>query len=151
VVTNPVPRGLPTPRNRHRGQVGAPLVRAVRRLPRILNPDEVEALMGALRTDRDRAMAQAMLLGGLRRGEVLGLRLEDLRLGEWRVFIAEGKGGHQRLVPISPTFFATVADYMNKERPTRYSDRSALRLAQGTKTRTGALDRRDHRNLQCST
>ena len=73
--------------------------------------------MAALRTDRDRAMAQAMLLGGLRRGEVLGLRLEDLRLGEWRVFIAEGKGGHQRLVPISPTFFATVADYMNKERP----------------------------------
>jgi integrase len=30
-----------------------------------------------------------MLLGGLRRCEVLGLRLEDLRLGEWRVFIAE--------------------------------------------------------------
>ena len=117
VVTNPVPRGLPTRRNRHRGERGAPLVRGVRRLPRILNPDEVEALMAALRTDRDRAMAQAMLLGGLRRGEVLGLRLEDLRLGEWRVFIAEGKGGHQRLVPISPTFFATVADYMNKERP----------------------------------
>jgi integrase len=117
VVTNPVPRGLPTRRNRHRGERGAPLVRGVRRLPRILNPDEVEALMAALRTDRDRAMAQAMLLGGLRRGEVLGLRLEDLRLGEWRVFIAEGKGGHQRLVPISPRFFATVADYMNKERP----------------------------------
>ena len=117
VITNPVPRGLPTRRNRHRGEAGAPLVRGVRRLPRILNPDEVEALMAALRTDRDRAMAQAMLLGGLRRGEVLGLRLEDLRLGEWRVFIAEGKGGHQRLVPISPTFFATVADYMNKERP----------------------------------
>jgi integrase len=117
VVTNPVPRGLPTRRNRHRGERGAPLVRGVRRLPRILNPDEVEALMAVLRTDRDRAMAQAMVLGGLRRGEVLGLRLEDLRLGEWRVFIAEGKGGHQRLVPISPTFFATVADYMNKERP----------------------------------
>jgi integrase/recombinase XerD len=117
VVTNPVPRGLPTRRNRHRGEAGAPLVRGVRRLPRILNPDEVEALTAALRTDGDWAMAQAMLLGGLRRGEVIGLRLQDLRLGEWRVFIADGKGGHQRLVPISPTFFATVADYMNKERP----------------------------------
>ena len=50
-----------------------------------------------------------MLLGGLRRCEVLGLRLEDLRLGEWRVFVADGKGGHQRLVPMSQTFFATVA------------------------------------------
>jgi integrase len=117
VVANPVPRGLPTRRSRQRGQAGVPLVRGVRRLPRILNPNEVEALMAHLRTDRDRAMAQAMLLGGLRRCEVLGLRLEDLRLGEWRLFIAEGKGGHQRLVPVSPTFFTTVANYMNKERP----------------------------------
>jgi integrase len=117
VTANPVPQGLPTRRNRHRGQRGAPLLRGVRRLPRILDPAEVEALVAALRSDRDRAMAQAMLLGGLRRCEVLGLRLEDLRLGEWRVFIADGKGGHQRLVPISPTFFATVANYMNTERP----------------------------------
>jgi integrase len=118
VVANPVPRGLPTRRSRHRDKGGIPLVKGVRRLPRILDAEEVEAFMAALRTDRDRAMAQAMVLGGLRRCEVLGLRLEDLRLGEWRVFIAEGKGGHQRLVPISPTFFSTVADYMNHERPT---------------------------------
>ena len=98
---------------------GQPLVRAVRRLPRILDPEELAALMAALRTDRDRAMVQAMALGGLRRAEVIGLRLEDLRLGEWRVFVAEGKGGHQRLVPVSPSFFATVAAYMNSERPAK--------------------------------
>ena len=69
-------------------------MRGVRRLPRILEPAEVTALLGALRTERDRAMVQAMVLGGLRRCEVLGVRLEDLRLGEWRVFIADGKGGH---------------------------------------------------------
>lgn len=74
-------------------------------------------LLAALRTERDRAMVQAMVLGGLRRQEVLGLRLQDLRLGEWRVFVAQGKGGHQRLVPPSPTFFSTVASYMNTERP----------------------------------
>ena len=118
VAANPVPRGLPTRKSRHRGERGlVPLVRGVRRLPRILEPGEVEALVGALRTERDRAMVQAMLLGGLRRCEVLGLRLEDLRLGEWRVFVADGKGGHQRLVPVSQTFFATVARYMNAERP----------------------------------
>ena len=117
VVSNPVPRGLPTRRSRHRDQRGVPLVRGVRRLPQILEAGEVDALLAALRTVRDRAMIEAMLLGGLRRCEVLGLRLSDLRLGEWRVFIADGKGGHQRLVPISQTFFVTVAAYLNDERP----------------------------------
>jgi integrase/recombinase XerD len=116
VDTNPVPRGLPTRRRRRDGR-GQPLVRSVRRLPRVLEPEEVTALMAALRTQRDRAMVQAMLLGGLRRCEVLGLRLQDLHLGEWRVFVAEGKGGHQRLVPVSPSFFGAVASYMDTERP----------------------------------
>jgi integrase len=94
-----------------------PLVRTPRTLPRVLDPAEVNALLGALRRWRDRAMVEAMVLGGLRRCEVLGLRLEDLRPVERRVFIAEGKGGHQRLVPISPRFFAGVAHYLDAERP----------------------------------
>ncbi len=117
VTANPVPRGIPTRRSRHRGQRGMPLIKGVRRLPRILAAEEVELLLSSFRTARDRAMAQAMLLGGLRRGEVLGLRLEDLLVGERQLFIAEGKGGHQRQVPISPTFFSVVADYLNAERP----------------------------------
>ena len=73
--------------------------------------------MAALRTHRDRAMVAAMVLGGLRRCEVLGLRLEDLRVAERRVFIAEGKGGRQRLIPVSGRFFAAVAAYLDAERP----------------------------------
>ena len=96
VAANPVPRGLPTRRERSRPRQGVPLVHATRRLPRILSPAEVDALTAALRTHRDRAMVAAMVLGGLRRCEVLGLRLEDLRAAERRVFIAEGKGGRQR-------------------------------------------------------
>ena len=61
-------------------------------------------------------MVEAMLFGGLRRCEVLGLRLQDLRPGERRLFVAEGKGGHQRIVPISNRFFRTVADYLQVER-----------------------------------
>jgi site-specific recombinase XerD len=117
VAANPVPRGLPTRRERSRPGQGVPLVRAVRRLPRILAPAEVDALMAALRTRRDRAMVAAMVLGGLRRCEVLGLRMEDLRVAERRVFIAEGKGGRQRLIPVSGRFFAVVAAYLEAERP----------------------------------
>jgi integrase/recombinase XerD len=93
------------------------LVKARRTLPRILQPGEVDALTAALRTFRDRAMVAAMVLGGLRRCEVVGLRLEDVRAGERRVFVADGKGGHQRLVPVSGRFFTAVATYLESERP----------------------------------
>ena len=62
-------------------------------------------------------MVAAMVLGGLRRCEVLGLRMSDLHVAERRVFIAEGKGGRQRLIPVSGRFFAAVADYLDAERP----------------------------------
>jgi site-specific recombinase XerD len=62
-------------------------------------------------------MFEAMVLGGLRRCEVLGLRLTDLDAAHRQVFIVEGKGGHQRQIPISARWFATVGDYLRVERP----------------------------------
>jgi integrase/recombinase XerD len=114
VMVNPVPRGLAT---RRPGRRGMALIRTPRTLPKILSPAEVDALFGALRHHRDRAMVEAMLLGGLRRCEVLGLRFVDLGPGDGRLFVADGKGGHQRVVPISPRFFASVAAYSDTERP----------------------------------
>jgi integrase/recombinase XerD len=117
VTRNPVPRGLAVRRDRGRAVRGVPLIRTPRTLPRILDPDEANALLAALRTHRDRAMVEAMLLGGLRRCEVLGLRLADVHPGEKRLFIAEAKGGHQRIVPVSARFFTTLASYLDIERP----------------------------------
>ncbi|MEO6628893.1 MAG: tyrosine-type recombinase/integrase [Aquihabitans sp.] len=117
VEVNPVPRGLSTRRRGGRTQT-VPLVRVPRTLPKILGPGEAVALLEALRTRRDRAMVLAMLLGGLRRCEVLALRLGDIRVADRSLFIVEGKGGHQRVVPISNEFFTAVGDYLRDERPT---------------------------------
>jgi integrase/recombinase XerD len=65
VSATPVPRGLSTRRRGRRS--GVPLVRTPRTLPKVLDPGEVNALLGALRQWRDRAMVEAMVLGGLRR------------------------------------------------------------------------------------
>jgi site-specific recombinase XerD len=118
VRSNPVPRGLSTRRQGgSKRSRTVPLVRVPRTLPSVLSPGEVQALVSALRTDRDRAMVLAMLLGGLRRCEVLGLRLKDVWVSERRLFVANGKGGHQRIVSISDRFFAAVGDYLTLERP----------------------------------
>lgn len=118
VDRNPVPQGLSTRRSRRRGGRGVPLIRTPRTLPRIVDPAEVDGLLAACRTLRDRGMFEAMVLGGLRRCEVLGLRLDDLDAARRQLLIVEGKGGHQRRIPISTRWFSTVGDYMGTERPT---------------------------------
>ena len=152
VRRNPVPRGLATRRPLASGMRGVPLLRTPRTLPRVLAPAEVDALLGELRTHRDRAMVLAMLLGGLRRCEVLGLRMQDVQSGERRLFVAEGKGGHQRVVPVSGRFFASLAGYFEHERPETSAERVFVALRGPTRGRpltaegvdqvlTGARDR----------
>jgi integrase len=139
VVKNPVPHGLST-RSPNRT---VPLIRTPRTLPRVIDPDEADALLAALRTHRDRAMVLAMLLGGLRRCEVLGLRLADVYPGEKRLFIADGKGGHQRMVPVSARFFTSLADYLEIERPSASTDRVFVALKgprRGQPLSTAGLD-----------
>jgi integrase/recombinase XerD len=80
------------------------------------NPADAAGLLAALRTHRDRAMVLAMVLGGLRRCEVLGLRLTDVNLADRRITITEGKGGHHRIVPVSSGFFTALGDYLDQER-----------------------------------
>ena len=116
---NPVPTGLSVRRpSDHRSKTrSTPLIRTPRTLPRILDSTDATALLAATRTARDRAMLLAMLLGGLCRCEVLGLQLADIDVADQKVTITQGKGGHHRIVPVAPGFFAALTDYLNDERP----------------------------------
>jgi integrase len=117
VQRNPVPRGLAGRRAGQRGRGGVRLVRRPKTLPRVLSPVEVNGLLGVLRTERDQAIVLGMLLGGLRRCEVLGLRLRDVNPGEQRLFVASGKGGRERVVSVSGRFFEALGRYLQLERP----------------------------------
>ena len=99
-----------------RTQTGRRLVRQPRRLPESLGPDEVTAFLSDLRTHRDRAMALAMLLGGLRAAEVRSMRLADVDQGLRRVRVV-GKGNKERTVPIDRAFFTELGNYLRTERP----------------------------------
>jgi integrase/recombinase XerD len=117
VRVNPVPRGLGTRRKGEGRGARIPLVRVPRTLPRILAPAEADRLLAALRTHRDRAMVLAMLLAGLRRCEVLGLRFVDVQIADRRLVITEGKGGHHRVIPVANGFFDALGAYLHDERP----------------------------------
>ncbi len=122
----PAPRRAGGLRSRPRGLLGhvgsrrprsdGRLVRQPRRLPESLDPTEVGTFLADLETHRDRAMALAMVLGGLRSGEVRSLRLCDVDMGLRQVRVL-GKGSKERVVPIDRAFFAECAAYLHSERP----------------------------------
>jgi site-specific recombinase XerD len=95
---------------------GGRLVRQQRRLPESLDLDEVWTFLADLGSHRDRAIVLAMVLGGLRAGEVRRLRLADVDQGRRQLRVV-GKGGRERVVPVDAAFFAELAAYLHRERP----------------------------------
>lgn len=128
LASNPVPsprrgqglrpgaRGLLGHLGPGRPRTGGRLVRQPRLLPESLAAQDVSAFVSSLRTHRDRAMALAMLLGGLRSAEVRGLLLADVDTGRRRLRVV-GKGGKERIVPVDRAFFTEVTAYLRLERP----------------------------------
>jgi len=94
-----------------------------RRLPRYcLTVAEVEKVLGQPRVGttyglRDRAMLELLWAGALRRSEVLHLTMHDVRFAEGTVFVSQGKGKKDRVVPISPRCLGWVRRYLDEARP----------------------------------
>ena len=102
-------------------------VKTIQRVPRPLDDDQVNLLLGSLRLKRDKAMILLMLHGGLRPGEVLSLQLGDIQYGRKRVIIryrtehpkgARTKSRTERVVDLhQPETLQAVSDYLMHERP----------------------------------
>ncbi len=126
---NPVPRGREARRPsageragllahvaRRRQPRSALRVREPQRLPRSLDPDELVALVGSLRSLRDRAIFGLMVFSGLRSGEVLALSVRDVDIGG-RWLRVSGKGAKERRVPLDVDVAGMVQNYLLAERP----------------------------------
>jgi len=99
------------------------------RLPKaILSAEEAERILAVpdLATAaglRDRAILEVLYSTGMRRGEVIGLKLGDLDAERGTVMIRQGKGHKDRMIPIGARALAWVARYRDEVRP-------SLRLAE---------------------
>lgn len=99
------------------------LPRPPKRLPRtILSVAEVEALLAAADHPtpaglRDRALLELLYSTGLRRAEAARLALYDLDPNRRLVFVREGKGGRDRVVPIGARALAWLDRYLTEARP----------------------------------
>ncbi len=87
----------------------------------VLTVDEVGKLLDGpdLSTGtgiRDRAVMEVLYSSGIRLGELLGLETRDVDLKERVVFVRNGKGGRQRVVPIGGTAGNCLKNYLEKVR-----------------------------------
>jgi len=100
-------------------------------VPRYLDDDEVEKLLGSrdLSTAtgrRDRAILLLLARLGLRAGEIVALRLEDLHWREGE-FTVRGKGRYHDRLPLPREVGEAIALYLQKDRPSCRSRRVFLR------------------------
>jgi integrase/recombinase XerD len=99
------------------------LPRQPKRLPRsILTVQDVEAIISeadpaTAQGLRDRAMLETLYSTGLRRMELTGLALYDVDLARGLVFVREGKGRRDRVIPIGARAAAWVDKYLTEARP----------------------------------
>jgi integrase/recombinase XerD len=71
-------------------------------LPRAMNPEDVKKLLSGIDDIRDRALILLLLRTGMRIGEALGLRLNDLDIQDRKVHLFEGeKNSMGRVVYLS--------------------------------------------------
>lgn len=99
------------------------LPRQQQRLPRhILSVVEVEQVLNACDTTeplglRDRAMLEALYSTGMRRAELTSLRTDAVDLNRGTVFIRQGKGNKDRVVPIGERACRWIERYVFEVRP----------------------------------
>ena len=95
--------------------------RKKRKLPNVFSLEEIERLLKTIGNMKHKCMLILVYSGGLRRSEVLNLRVEDLHFERKTLFIKNAKGGKDRF-----TFFADIARKYLKEYLKQYNPRYYL-------------------------
>ncbi len=100
-------------------------------LPRAMEPEDVRRLLGVVEDVRDRAMVMVLLRTGMRIGELLRARLEDVLIGERKIVIFEAqKNRVGRVVYLSDDALEALGVWLK----TREAKRTFLFYAQGRET-----------------
>ncbi len=97
-----------------------PYPREEERLPAVLSLDEVARLINASNNLFRRALLMTVYGTGMRRSEVVRLRVSDIDSQRMIIRVVQGKGGKDRDLPLSPELLETLRAYWRWRRPKVY-------------------------------
>ena len=87
------------------------------RIPTVLSPEEVARLIDAASNLQARTILMALYSTGMRRSELVCLRVEDIDSERMVIHIRKGKGGKDRDVPLCPKLLDTLREYWRWKKP----------------------------------
>lgn len=91
-----------------------------RRLPVVMNDEEVRRLLECALSLRDRALFETAYATGMRLGEVTRLLITDIDSTRMVIRVDQGKGRKDRYVMLSASLLETLRGYWRQARPKRY-------------------------------
>lgn len=86
-------------------------------LPTVLNEDEVIRLFNAIDNIKHKCMLMLAYSAGLRLGEILRLRLEDIDRERMQIRVEQSKGKKDRYTKLSNRFLVIYDQYVEKYKP----------------------------------
>lgn len=105
-------KGTPRPR--------VPSRRRPTKLPVVLDRNEVKALIDSCRKPRDRVVLMTAYGSGLRLGELINLKVEDIDSKRGFIKVVSGKGKKDRIALLPDTLLEELRAYYTLFRPTSY-------------------------------
>ncbi|HAF28390.1 MAG TPA: integrase [Bacteroidales bacterium] len=87
------------------------------KLPNVLSKEEVAAILQALPNQKHRTMLSLIYACGLRRGELLNLKPENIDSKRHLLIILNAKGKKDRVVPISDKVITMLREYYKMYKP----------------------------------
>lgn len=86
-------------------------------LPNVLSEEEVIKILNQPSNIKHRAILHTIYGAGLRVGEILRLRVQDIRSDDGYIFIKDSKGKRDRHTVLSPYVLEILREYYNEHKP----------------------------------
>lgn len=87
------------------------------RLPHILSPEEVERLIQCADSPLHRVCLLVLYATGVRREELVRLKMEDIDSARMLIHVRQGKGRKDREIMLSPRLLTELRDYWRSANP----------------------------------
>jgi len=94
--------------------------RGEKKLPSVLTEEEVSALFQAISNKKHKTMLVLIFTCGLRRSEVINLKIPDVNSRLQVLEIRDSKGAKDRIIPITDDIIKFLQDYYREFRPRRW-------------------------------